>query len=180
QRDIKTWEEEITSITDLTEKQAAVQEIGRMRSTLAIKADIEKEAVMSEMERLMRAVSRAYYAHKPKSFVDKISFWKRSAQARDPFDYMFERDPNNLDINGEPMYTGRMVPRYQQNEADIRKMAFERMTDNEGNKTVYFKISNRKILKQVLEDSDKLSPVERAKVAEIAERYNSYVDFHKM
>lgn len=169
QRDIKTWEEQLTSITDFTERQAAMQEVGRQVSEAAVRSEAEKNRTTALTNRLMKELLKYHYADKPVSWVDKLNPRKRSAAMREAFDWMLERDGN-----GE--YTGRMVARYAENEKQLRDTIFERVMNQQGDAT-YFRISNRKVLGFVMSNTGGLTASEAQRVSEIAIRYNNYIGF---
>ncbi len=170
QSDIKTWDEELRSVADFTEQQAAMQEVGRHISIAALGADAEKLRTNAKMNRLMAEVKRYHLEGKPKEFSDSVNPKKIAKQNIDIFGWMLE-----FDENGEP--TGKMIARYAETEKFWRDRAFERRADESGEK-VYFNIPNKIIFDFIKRNaSGNLTAVEIKMIKEIGDKYNDYKDF---
>lgn len=170
QQDISTWQHNITSITDLTDKNAAVQELGRGVQIVAQESNAEKLRVQSAMQSLMSAVVDAYYAEKPKSFKKALNIFSYSKESRDPFDYLLDRDINTGD------YSGMMKARYAGDEKGYRDEIFETVPSQDG-QTKYFAISNKATLNQLHGMSNipgLLTENEKAIIRKLDARYNGY------
>lgn len=169
QRDISGWMVGLTAITDFSERQAAMQEVGRQVAVAAGEANAEKLRTKATTDRLMHEVLKYTFPDKSESWISKLNPRKKSAAMRNVFDWMLERDKN-----GE--YTGKLIPRYKENEKELRDQIFERAFDPKGNPRFYV-IPNKDVLAFLLESSAALTSNENRMVKEIFDKYNGYEHF---